>query len=631
MADFNISPLFRSTGPNPMAFERREADLTGVVDPFAAAATALTQGLLAGEQVMRDRAEADRAFQLQQAQFSESVRQFDDQHALAVREADNYQTRHQDSMGLAYRQQSLNETKWETEKQGIMTEQEIDNLRLGEMQRAIKRRGDQAQRFRDITNGTATARITRYGYKDDPYMDFNTARGIGHANNKLKAGVTVALGAGMKKRLGLGRKQPANLIVKARDPATGEVMWERTFEHGDTISKKYDDQNRLDIYDPSGEFAQFDGMDVTVERADGYGPAMSVEAQQGFQGPQQPDITEEEIARMETEQAQQRAYLSQYEQLETFLRTPGLDPEVAANAQAAQMELEQQPSVMNELNRRDANEFALTYLAGKMRGPTRQQFLDYVGSLNFRLSPDRMSAIAQGILEDNIVPEIETRELSSTAITSILPKFDTAKVASSALGAMDEYEASLTDMQKQFFGPMNRVKNMLEKTGISQRDAEQDAFTGMVSRVINGVLKERSGAAVSAQEYERFLNEVGSFEFSSFSQFKTKMSNLLENVVGEYESTREVFGAQGFDMSGFPSTASALNQTETMNLGGATITGTKVPGTNGVMVINAPTLPTQTPDTQEKVETARDRNEEARKMTEESLERGREVLNSSIK
>jgi hypothetical protein len=196
---------------------------------------------------------------------------------------------------------------------------------------------------------------------------------------------------------------------------------------------------------------------------------------------------------------------------------------------------------------------------------------------------------------------------------------------------MDEYEASLTDMQKQFFGPMNRVKNMLEKTGISQRDAEQDAFTGMVSRVINGVLKERSGAAVSAQEYERFLNEVGSFEFSSFSQFKTKMSNLLENVVGEYESTREVFGAQGFDMSGFPSTASALNQTETMNLGGATITGTKVPGTNGVMVINAPTLPTQTPDTQEKVETARDRNEEARKMTEESLERGREVLNSSIK
>ena len=100
------------------------------------------------------------------------------------------------------------------------------------------------------------AKATKYGYEGDPYGDSNSLSGIGHSDNQLEDGVSVALSQATARKLGLKPKQTADLLV--------------TLENGRQIQARYDDtippgygEDRIDFYTPSGRL-DFDGQQVDV-------------------------------------------------------------------------------------------------------------------------------------------------------------------------------------------------------------------------------------------------------------------------------------------------------------------------------------------------------------------------------
>lgn len=141
----NIGPTFRIRTPDPNAFVQREPDLTGLHDPFTVAAAAITEGMFAAEQKMRDRLEADRAFQFQQQQLARSAEQFDDQHELNIQEAKNLADYRTGSLSLQKSQQGLMREKFATDKRVADAAIDLDQARLKDLERRSLR---EAETFR---------------------------------------------------------------------------------------------------------------------------------------------------------------------------------------------------------------------------------------------------------------------------------------------------------------------------------------------------------------------------------------------------------------------------------------------------------------------------------------------------
>ena len=108
----------------------------------------------------------------------------------------------------------------------------------------------------DTTDRTLTAQASKYGYQSDPTGDTNSLNGIGHANNQLQDGLSVALSRETARKLGIRPKQTTDLLVTLPDGTQIPARYD------DTIPSGYS-EDRIDFYTPSGELA-FDGQQVQV-------------------------------------------------------------------------------------------------------------------------------------------------------------------------------------------------------------------------------------------------------------------------------------------------------------------------------------------------------------------------------
>lgn len=106
------------------------------------------------------------------------------------------------------------------------------------------------------TGRTVMAQATKYGYEADPYGDTNSINGIGHANNQLEEGLSVALSRKTARKLGIKPKQTTDLLVTLPDGTQLSARYD------DTIPGRYK-EDRIDFYTPSGELA-FDGEQVQI-------------------------------------------------------------------------------------------------------------------------------------------------------------------------------------------------------------------------------------------------------------------------------------------------------------------------------------------------------------------------------
>lgn len=101
---------------------------------------------------------------------------------------------------------------------------------------------------------------TVYGYPSDPYIDSNSAKGIGNSNNKLSSNQSVALQKETADSLGL--KKGESMVVTFPDGKQG------IYKYDDTIPSNYSN-HRMDFYMKSDqEKANFNynGANIKVEK-----------------------------------------------------------------------------------------------------------------------------------------------------------------------------------------------------------------------------------------------------------------------------------------------------------------------------------------------------------------------------
>ena len=103
------------------------------------------------------------------------------------------------------------------------------------------------------------AQVTSYGYASDPHLDTNSANGIGHSDNQLHAGLSVALMQSTAEKMGLERGE--DILVTLEDGTT------RRARYDDTIPPDYD-EDRIDFYTPDGPVA-FDGQKASIKPVPG--------------------------------------------------------------------------------------------------------------------------------------------------------------------------------------------------------------------------------------------------------------------------------------------------------------------------------------------------------------------------
>lgn len=614
----NYGKLFNVRTPDPNSFVSRTPDVTGAVDPYTAAATALTQGLMQGEQVMRDRMEADRAYALQKQALRQSSDQFQESHDLNEREVENMMTRHRDGQALAKRGMDLEDEMWEVERAVIEQQQEADALRLGEAKRVVNRNREWERRFDAISGRVTTyGQQTRYGAShDDKYLDTNTKNGIGHASNKLVPNMSVALGKKAKAQLGIDGKEDAELEVQFPDGST------RRFNSHDTIHSMFDEEIRLDIYDPSGK-EQFDGADVQIRRVDGSKGSFSMGEASGYasvvrdQGPQVP--------------AQDDGSVQQFEQLEQIVQAPDAPDDVKARALHQMQRLEQVPTVIKELNRRDGHRLANTVLVGEMMGSVKQAFLDHVNGQDFRMTPQEMQATAEQFVKNEIAMAPNTD--FNKPIAETLKQTTALANAVSDMVMLEDAFSALDD------GDVGRIqgpfKGLLDKVHENKGRARVNALINSVlPNLARGVFREVG--VLTDTDMERYRSTIPSFKDSKALQqdildtLRSKLSMQIRSDIlaadtirrEDPKAIRDFYGSTGINVDhvlrgGIVGSGGA----HTISTGGSTLKVVTNPdGSQSVVEESTPQAVTE-----EKVARASDANQRAAEQSQRVFDEQRRV------
>jgi uncharacterized protein (TIGR02594 family) len=128
------------------------------------------------------------------------------------------------------------------------------------------------------------AQATRYGYDTDEYANANDRAGIGNNANKLTAGLSVALSPELYEKLGIGRKSGAFIWVTFESGKT------RKFQTGDETRRGLTN-DRVDFYDPKGEFKSVDGQKLWVKVASSSGSSEAAPAADTKEGDSNDNIT----------------------------------------------------------------------------------------------------------------------------------------------------------------------------------------------------------------------------------------------------------------------------------------------------------------------------------------------------
>tara|TARA_Y100000593_G_scaffold94663_1_gene194962 strand:+ start:880 stop:2769 length:1890 start_codon:yes stop_codon:yes gene_type:complete len=94
-------------------------------------------------------------------------------------------------------------------------------------------------------------------------------------------------------------------------------------------------------------------------------------------------------------------------------------------------------------------------------------------------------------------------------------------------------------------GRLNRMLISLKKGVGVNIGPEATALEQAYYRVANALIKARSGAAVSAQEMERVMEEIGRMEYAD-AEYLARMEGILDRTRTEYQTSVEGYSAMGY-------------------------------------------------------------------------------------
>ena len=110
---------------------------------------------------------------------------------------------------------------------------------------------------------------------------------------------------------------------------------------------------------------------------------------------------------------------------------------------------------------------------------------------------------------------------------------------------MEELKRAVVNSDGKATGRINTLLINIKKgvglpLGKQVTDVEQAAY-----RVANSLIKARSGAAVSAQEMERVMNEIGRMSYAD-DDYMNMVDGLIEDSTREYDRMLSSYGAMGY-------------------------------------------------------------------------------------
>ena len=110
---------------------------------------------------------------------------------------------------------------------------------------------------------------------------------------------------------------------------------------------------------------------------------------------------------------------------------------------------------------------------------------------------------------------------------------------------MEELKRAVVNSDGKATGRINTLLINIKKgvglpLGKQVTDVEQAAY-----RVANSLIKARSGAAVSAQEMERVMNEIGRMSYTD-DDYMNMVDGLIEDSTREYDRMLSSYGAMGY-------------------------------------------------------------------------------------
>jgi hypothetical protein len=140
-------------------------------------------------------------------------------------------------------------------------------------------------------------------------------------------------------------------------------------------------------------------------------------------------------------------------------------------------------------------------------------------------------------------------------VETISKRIDSAQIIpkNSALSSINDY------LNTKFNVNLNSDEKDLKKVDIEGigflgamrpdflTNKEDVAFRQQVSSLANSLLKDRSGAAVTDQEYARFLKEIGSGNFSSEANLLSGLKKMQKDIEDQNKNIGKIYGKDVLD------------------------------------------------------------------------------------
>lgn len=149
--------------------------------------------------------------------------------------------------------------------------------------------------------------------------------------------------------------------------------------------------------------------------------------------------------------------------------------------------------------------------------------------------------IGPGLPTMSQIPPKMRKDVGDASAMTTGTQSDVDKLLIDNLSTLEQLSTLQKEFDPSYFQNIPQAKNWLagqkEKWGIGKLNPEQqkymqgfEAYQAKTMNFFNQLLKNRSGAAVTPQEYDRLVKEVGSLDTASPTQFSSRVAAINETL-----------------------------------------------------------------------------------------------------
>lgn len=499
MAGFNVQPNVGLRGINPQGFVSQTPEAPQI-NMFAAAAQALTAGLVTGEAEMRRRQEQDRAFALTAKNYEQTQREFAMRHEMAIKEADALAQHRASALELQNRAFDLDQKKWDVEKEALEFGMERESFMLDETRRQVQKSRDSDRTLNELfeeisrTQSADDVLITTFAdYRDDAgnliardAID-NSQSAFGLGDTSRMAGVSVNQKSIEAAFPGLPKSEQAKIQVEVFQDGKalgtlplvdrGPANWvlQKNGRQVLDITPKGIKQLGGDIVTSNGKVVDHtlkggrfsfklkgpggDNIEPTLPEGYSMSPNLGDNASVvQFSLTDRPNSLFPPTAEEETAAIGQLSapnpYIAQYEKLKLGLVNPAIDDEGRQKIALHMELLGRDPEVRSALNKDEAEKFAAVYA---VPAPIRKNFIEQASNAPVRMTDETREVMYKSLLDQHNagIKAADTGYFEKTA-----GERETLRRIGEAFGTLNRFRKKMSELDPKEVG---RIQGQISK------------------------------------------------------------------------------------------------------------------------------------------------------------------------